>query len=141
MRKYERDVKPITQERIAPTNIKHVLFTRALPYFDKILMRGECCTMTDIVEFALSLLKEVEVLTSTFQNRDMKQLILSHYGDSVKICSNSRVNEPDIVFSSDITAADLAIKLKNQDIIIAAGNMLRESLMNVDFGLQDSFCD
>lgn len=97
--------------------------------------------MSDIVEFASSLLEEDEVLTSTFQNRDMKQLIISHYGQSVTISTNSRVNDSDIIFSSDISAADLAIKLKNQDMMREAGTQLRKVLKGVDFGLQDSFCD
>jgi len=66
---------------------------------------------------------------------------MSHYGESVTIVSNSRVNEPDIFFSSDLDATDLAIKLKNQNIMREAGIKLREALMDVDFGLQDKFCD
>jgi hypothetical protein len=96
MRKYERDIKPEAQKQSAISNIKLMLFTRALPYIDRMLAKGDCCTMSDIVEFTCSLLEEGEVLTSTFQNRDMKQLIISHYGESVTITHNSRVNEPDI---------------------------------------------
>ncbi len=68
--------------------------------------------MSDIVEFASSLLEEGESLTSQLLTRDIKHLIMSHYGESVTICNNSRVNESDIFFLSDINAADLAIKLK-----------------------------
>jgi len=50
--------------------------------------------MSDIVAFALSLLEEGEVLSSTFRNCDMKQLIVSHYGESVTVAPNSRVKEP-----------------------------------------------
>ncbi|KAH3850804.1 hypothetical protein DPMN_093277 [Dreissena polymorpha] len=92
--------------------------------------------MSDIVEFALRLLEEDEVLTSTFLNRDMKQLIISHNGHSVTISPNSRVNESDIIFSSDISANDIVIKLKNQDIMQEAGTQLRKVLKDVDFGLQ-----
>ncbi|KAH3726526.1 hypothetical protein DPMN_052393 [Dreissena polymorpha] len=97
--------------------------------------------MSDIVEFALSLLEEGEVLTSTFLNRDMKQLIISQYGHSITKSPNSRVNESDIIFSSDISAADIVIKLNNQDIMQEAGSLLRKVLKDVDFGLQDGFCD
>ncbi len=141
MRKYERDMKTEELEKPAISNNKHVLFTRTLPYIDNILANGECCTISDIVEFATSLLQEGEVLTSTFQNRDMKQMIMSHYGEAVRISSNTRVNESDIFLSSLISAAELATKLKNQDIMKDAGRMLREALMDIDFGLQDSFCD
>lgn len=141
LRQYERDIKCDVPEKPAIINIKRVLFNRTLPYIDNLLAKGECCTVSDIVEFASSLLEEDEVLTSTFQNRDMKQLIISHYGQSVTISPNSRVNDSDFIFSSDISAADLAIKLKNQDIMREAGTQLRKVLKDVDFGLQDSFCD
>ena len=42
---------------------------------------------------------------------------------------------------TDINACDLAIKLTNQDVMREAGAKLREALIDVDFGLQDSFCD
>lgn len=118
-----------------------MLFARALPYIDRLLAKGECCTVVDVVEFGKSLLEEGEMLTSTFQARDMKQLIHNHYGESVTFAPNVRVNESDIFFSSNVSAADLAIKLKNQDIMREAGTKLREALLDVDFGLQDSFCD
>lgn len=141
MQKYERGIKAKVLEKPAITNIKQVLFAHALSYINKLLAKGECCTVSDIVEFALSLLEEGEVLTSTFQTRDMKQLILNHYRELVTFAPNSRMNESDIFFSSDINTTDLAIKLKNQDIMREAGTKLRVVLLDIDFGLQDSFCD
>ncbi|KAL8619946.1 hypothetical protein ACOMHN_015228 [Nucella lapillus] len=141
MRKYERDMKPEASEKAVITNMKYVLFTRALPYIDNILAKRECCAVSDITEFASGLLKECEVLSNPFRNRDMRQLISSHYGESVTFSHNSRVNKSDIFFSSDINAAEVVVKLKNQDIMIEAGTKLRETLVDVDFGLQDSFCD
>ena len=54
---------------------------------------------------------------------------------------NSRLNESKSFCSSSINSADLAIKLNNQDIMREEGTKLRESLMSIDFGLQDSLCD
>ena len=69
--------------------------------------------MSDIVQFASSMLEEGELITSTFQNRDMKQMIISHYGHWIISSnrSNSRVNKPGLFVSSDLDAADPAIKL------------------------------
>ena len=39
---------------------------------------------------------------------------------------------------TDINACDLAIKLKNQDVMRETGVKLREVLIDVDFGLQDT---
>lgn len=70
--------------------------------------------MSDIVQFASSMLEEGELITSTFQNRDMKQMIISHYGHWIisPNRSNSRVNKPGLFLSSDLDAADPAIKLR-----------------------------
>lgn len=78
------------------------------------------------------------MLTSTFKTRDMKQLILNHYGELVTVAPSSTMNKSNIFFSSDINATDLAIKLKNQEIMREAGAKLREVRLDVDFGLQDS---
>ncbi|KAH3840204.1 hypothetical protein DPMN_113649 [Dreissena polymorpha] len=48
---------------------------------------------------------------------------------------NSRVNE------SDISTADIVVKLKNQNIMQEACVQLRNVFKDVYFGLQDSFCD
>ena len=97
--------------------------------------------MRDIVDFALTQLEQNEVLSGPLYNRDLKHLMVAHYGDSIKFSTNIRVNESEMFFSSEISASELAIKLKNQNILREAGIQLREALLNVDFGLQDSFCD
>ena len=137
LRKFDRNLKFTDHVKPDINNIKRVLFNRTLPYIDSLLEKGECCTMSDIVEFALSLLEEGEVLTSTFLNRDMKQLNISHYGHSVTISTNSGVNESDIIFTSDISAGDIVVILKNQDIMQEASAHLRKLLNDVDFCLQD----
>ena len=81
MLQFEHDMQSKVIEKPTITNMKHVLFNHALPYIIKLLNRGDCCSMSDIVDFSSSLLEEGEVLTSTFQNHDMKQLLLSHYGE------------------------------------------------------------
>lgn len=139
MHNCERDITPEALEKLAITIIKHFVQTR-YHIIDKLLAR-ECCTMNDIVEFAMSLLEEGEMLKSTFQNRDMKQVIMSHKGESVTIYPNSRVNEPNIFIASDMKDAGLSIKLKKQDIMRDAAIKLREFLIDVAFGMQDSFLD
>ena len=71
----------------------------------------------------------------------MKQFLTSNYGDTVTITSNARVNESDIFYLSRIKTSNLLVKLKNQDIMREAGLQLRKDLKEVDFGLEDSFCD
>ena len=122
-------------------SLKIILFQRAIPYINKILESGDCCTMSDITEFTNSLIEEGEVLTSKLRNRDMKDFIISKYGDTIIITANARANESDIFYSSRITAADLLVKLKNQNLMREAGLQLAKDFDEVDFGLEDSFCD
>jgi len=65
-RKYERASSSKEQQTQANRNIKYLLFTRAIPYTDRLLAEGDCCNMSDIVAFAPSLLEECELLSSTF---------------------------------------------------------------------------
>ena len=98
-------------------------------------------TISDLHEFILTYLAEGEQLDSEFQKRDLKQMLLEEFGDSITITPNVRKNESDLVYSSEISPADLAIKLKNLNVYDECGSNLRKLLMNVTFGLNDSFCD
>ena len=89
MQKNECGIKAKALEKPSITNIKQVLFAHAISYIDKLLAKGEFCAVSDVVEFALSLLEDGEVLTSTFQTRDMKQLMLNHYRKLVTISPKS----------------------------------------------------
>ena len=145
-RKYMRDFIVQTsssdsEHEVKDYEIKLNLFKRAVPYFDALINTGDCCTMSDAVGFTLTLDEEGEVLSRTMYNRDMKKLLLDHYGELNTIAPNTQANEPDLFFSSTITAANIAVKLKNQDILKEAASQIREALLKVDFGLQDSFCD
>ena len=102
------DTRPEAQEKLTSNNIKRIY--SSVEHFDTMTAKGDFCTMSDIVQFASSMLK----ITSTFQDRDMKQMIISHYGHwiiSLNRC-NSRVNRPGLFLSSDLDAADPAIKLR-----------------------------
>ena len=128
-------------ESLKDYKLKRVLFCRALAYFDNLLENGEYCSITDAVGFAMSLLEEGEVLQGTFYNRDMKSFLKGHYADSIVFTPNNRIYESDIFFSSNISVAEIALRLKNQDILKEAASKIREDLLKVDFGLGDSFCD
>ncbi len=101
-----------------------------------LLEHKELCTLSDILDFIISLLKEGEEMTRIFQTHDMKEILKFHYGESITIASNSWANESDSVFSSSISAAELAVKLNHIDKIKEAAIQLRKVLMDVNFGLQ-----
>ena len=122
------------------SQLRKELFIRTLPYIDKVLANDECCTVADLTEFACSMCDEGDILTNAFRPRDMKTLLSDHYGEDIQIIHNTIKSKSDIIFSSKIKPTDLALKIKNQNIMQECGKTLRHILMKVDFGLQDSFC-
>ena len=97
---------------------------------------GDCCSISEAVEFTLSLKEEGEVIQGTFYNRDMKDFLLSHYGDQITIAPNTKTSKSDILFSSTIIATNIAVKLKNQDIYTECGKGMREDLKKSRFWIR-----
>ena len=48
----------------------------------------------------------------TIYNRDVKNFLIELHGDKIQFAANSRKNESELVFSSKINSAELAIKIK-----------------------------
>ena len=46
----------------------------------------------------------------------MKKMMSDEFSDSIAFVPNPRIYESDIVFSSEITQAELAVKLNNLDV-------------------------
>ena len=111
---YKHGTENLPQEKPLNPNIKCFLFLSALLLTDLLLTRKDSCTSSHMVEFTTSLL-EGEELQTVFLTRDMKQLLVSNYGESITIAPNSNVNESALVFSSSVTTAEMAVKLKNHD--------------------------
>ena len=98
-------------------------------------------TTKDLLELTLSFSEDGEELESEFKKRDLKQMLLNEFPDTITIVENPRQNESDIVFSSAISQSELAVKLKNLNVYHECGTELRNVLFSVDYGLNDSFCD
>ena len=57
------------------------------------------------------------------------------------MCVGFKKNKSEIVNSSTVTSSAILAKLNHLNIAKQAGKMIRMALKQVDFGLQDSFCD
>ena len=44
-------------------------------------------------------------------------------------------------FSSAITVEDIAAKMRDMNVVMACGEILRKAIKKVDFKLEDTFCD
>ena len=74
-------------------------------------------------------------------NRDVKRFLIEHYGNDIQCSANNKRNESNMVCSAHITASEIARKVKHLDLVEKAGESLRQAMKEVDFGLDDRFCD
>ena len=68
-------------------------------------------------------------------------MLIDYYDNRIRFCPSHKVNEPEMCFSADISIDDLTRTIRNRDVVTSASEILRESFRNVDFKLEDSFCD
>ena len=63
------------------------------------------------------------------------------FGNSIQFCKSDRQNQSSMVFCSSIDITDFINTLQSLDSVKSAAQTIRDKLLNVDFGLQDKFCD
>lgn len=144
LHKHEQDVQsssstgnPVEKCK-ATSEVKHTLFLQAFEHIEPLLQKGYGFTVKDIASFMYHLDDNVDLIV---YNRDVKKLLVDHCGDHIQFAPNPRQNESELVFSSNITAADLAVKIKNLDVVKQVGETLNKAAKQVDYGLDDRFCD
>ena len=79
--------------------------------------------------------------SDTITNKEVKLLLISHFGDNIKFTLPKQKNRSMLFFSADVTQESLAEKIRAADPIQGCAKVIRQSLIAVDFDLQDRFCD
>ena len=79
-------------------------------------------------------------------DKDIELFLVELFGSSIQFCSSERKNESlmvfsIMVFSSEIELQDIVKKMRSLDSIKTAAATIRQSLLDLDFGLDDKFCD
>ena len=74
-------------------------------------------------------------------NREIKVLLLNHFQDKITFTSPSAANKSVLVFSRSCEKETLAETIRSVDAVQICAEMIRDTLENHDFGLQDKFCD
>ena len=75
------------------------------------------------------------------KNNEVKSFLVEFLEDSIQFCESDRKNQPLMVFSSSLDISDVINTLRALDSVKVAAKVIRSKLLNVDFGLQDKFCD
>ena len=74
-------------------------------------------------------------------NREIKVLLLNHFQDKITFTSPSAANKSVLVFSRSCEKETLAETIRSVDPVQICAEMIRDTLENHDFGLQDKFRD
>ncbi len=136
MKQYERQTKD-TNERVAPH--KTEVFGQVVSDIGPHLEKGEGYILSDIREHANNLLTIDSSVP--FTNQEIRVLLLHHYMDAITFSRPQEANKSSLVFFKTSTAEQMADNIRSSDPIIECARVLRRSILDIDFGLQDKFCD
>ena len=77
-----------------------------------------------------------------FTDREVKILLLHRYGNDATYSFPQEANKSaNMVFLKTSTAEMMADRIRPKDPLVQSAKTLRECIMEIDFGLQDTFCD
>ena len=76
------------------------------------------------------------------KNNEIKGFLIKEFDDSFSFCDPERKNQSLFkAFSSSIEAQGIINSLQNIDVVKTAAIEIRKSLLDVNFGLENGFCD
>ena len=100
----------------------------------EVISRGNGITLTEIRD--INTKEDIGI-----KNNEVKSVLVEFLGDSIQFCELNRKNQSLMVFSSSLDISDVINTLLALDSVKVAAKVIRSKLLNVDFGLQDKFCD
>ena len=106
------------------------------PIIEDMLKRGYYLPLSEI-RYRL----EVIHPNINFQNHHIKDFLEKKFSEKVLFCMPYVKKDSTIVYPSHITTEQIVAKIQYHNTAKSAGQMLRDQLQLVDFGLEDSFCD
>lgn len=78
---------------------------------------------------------------SSVTNREVAVLLMNYFGKRITFSRSKQVNKSFMFFGQNVTAENMAETIRDTDPIRQCGEVIRQCLMDYDFGLQDRFCD
>ena len=116
-------------------NSREIYMKHAKPLVDEMLLKHYYLTISDIRDRLQEIHPEIR-----FHNHKIKEFLSQKFASKISFCKPYKQNDSTIVYPSHITNQILA-KIQNLNLLKKAGEVIRKQLQQVDFGLNDSFCD
>ena len=106
-----------------------------MEFIKEVILRGNGITFTEIRD-KINTKEDIDI-----KNDKVKSFLVEFLGDSIQFCELDRKNQPLMVLSSSLDISDVINTLRALDSVKVQAKVIRSKLLNVDFGLQDKFCD
>lgn len=74
-------------------------------------------------------------------NREVIVLLTNHFGDQICYSQPKQLNKSRLFFSRSVTAESMVETIRSTDPIKQCAELIRQSLLDTDFELNDRFCD
>ena len=115
---------------------KREIFKTYVELITKILNQGRGIAISDIRDMINSENSETDM-----KNNELKAFLEEEFQTNIQFCLSESKNKSQFVYSSSISVKDAINKLRSIDCVKNAAEHIRKVLLNVDFGLEDKFCD
>ena len=132
--KYERFKDKSSEDK--STNHKNEAWTNIISDIETGLANGNGYELS-FVRDAMN--KHLEVGSVT--NREVTILLTNHFSDQICFSQPKQLNRSGLFFSKGITNENMAETIRSTDPIRQCTDIIRQSLLDIDFDLQDRFCD
>ena len=116
-------------------SVKRAAFEKKAEWLSELFSQGRGITLSEIRDM-------INDNSDCFiTNKEVKLYLAGYFGDKVQYCPSNHKNEPLLVFSSSVSIHDVVKKIRSIDIMKEAGKSIRNVLKDIEFSLQDKFCD
>ena len=133
--KYDRaKAKPVENQ---PMNPKESAWLSVMPEIETGLIQGDGYELSYVRDCINSKLGS----DICVNNREVKVLLTNYFGSKISFSKPKQVNKSQMFFSSTVKAENLAETIRSTDPIRQCAEMIRQCLLELDFDLQDRFCD
>ena len=74
-------------------------------------------------------------------NHQLKNLLIEKYGEEIGFAYSRKRNDSQMFYSVNIKSTGMALQLQSNDFAEEFAKLLRQELLEFDFGLDASYCD
>ena len=137
MTKYMYQYDTRAKDMVPKLTSKQLAWNQVVPELEQGLNSGKGYDLSVIRDH----LNSIDALCK-FRNRDVKIFLMNQFGDEINFTYPESMSKSLMVFKvSNKGASGLAEQIRSVDPVQVCASMIRDSLDQYDFGLQDRFCD